>query len=313
MIIIPGKLPTSVEHVLPHRSERSVVSMAASVPRLEQLSLDGVNRSLAHAPELLAAYPFVPLVVGDEDLEPHPVLGSNLSLPSVLRIPTLRKLQISQTHLGDPLWSSTPSSPRLEVLDLGICDHVTHEFNMRCTERIINNLAPTSPIRELFISAPLQDGRFRDPFSTPLRSLEHIHLTPRMPVECVVETLLTLSGSPVHTISVEYFEEDAQEICYALENFLTIRSRQPDTQFYQHLKVLNIQFVAVDPSSPASDHDESLARVRGLCDLMGLAGEMPCSVATEPSGAGRQEENCFVRKAWWNMGQDTPMQGHTTW
>jgi len=254
----------------------------------------------------LAVYPFVPLVVGDEDVESHPILGSDLSLPSLLRIPTLRRLQLSETHLGDPLWGSTPSSSHLEVLDLGACSHATPEFNMMCTERTINNLARSSPIRELFISTPLQDERFRDPFSTPLRSLDHIHLMPLLPVDRVVETLFALSGSPVHTISVECYEEDALEMCYALEDFLTVRLQQPDAGLYRGLGMMNLHFVVLDPSFPMIGHNESLGRVRRLCDAMELSGEMP-PFTTEPTGAVRSTENRFVRKARWNAGQDTPV------
>lgn len=283
--------------------------MAASVPHLQRLTLDGVTRSLVHAPELLGNYPFVPLVVGDEDVEPHPILGSHLSLPSLLRIPTLRTLQLSDTHLGDSLWGTTLSSSRLEVLDLGACSYVTPEFNMECTERIINNLAGSSPIRELFVSTPLQDEGFRDPFSTPLKSLDHIHLMPLLPVDCVVETLCTLSGSPVHTISVECYEEDAVEMCYALEEFLAMRLHQSDT-FYRQLAVLNLRFVPVDPSFPRSDHNRTLSRVREQCDLIGLVGDMPSLVA-EPNGTGGVAENRIVRKPWWNTSQDTTTQGAT--
>lgn len=294
-------------------SERSVVSIAASVPYLERLTLDGITRSFVHAPELLAAYPFVPLVVGDEDVEPHPTLGSDLSLPSLLRIPTLRKLQLMETHLGDRLWGTTPSSPRLEILDLGACAHVPPEFNMMCTERIINNLARSSPIQELFVSTPLQDERFRDPLSTPLQSLHHIRLMPLLPVDCVVETLFTLSGSPIHTISVECYEEDAVEMCYALEGFLTMRSQQPDASFYPRLKVMNLHFVVLDPSFPMSDHNEGLGRIRKLCDGMGLAGEMPSlSTTTEMDGAGRAADSRIMRKPWWSSSQDTTMQD-VTW
>ena len=178
---------------------------------------------------------------------------------------------------------------------------------MMCTERIINNLGRSSSIRELFVSTPLQDETFKDPFSTPLRSLDHIHLMPLLPVDRVVETLFTLSGSPVHTISVECYEEDALEMCYALEDFLTMRLQQPDAAFYQRLGVINLHFVALDPSFPMVEHNESLGRVRRLCGVMGLVGDMP-PLTTEPSGTGRQVENRFVRKAWRNAGHDTPME-----
>ena len=177
---------------------------------------------------------------------------------------------------------------------------------MMCTERIINNLARSSSIRELFISTPLQDERFKGPFSTPLRSLGHIHLMPLLPVDRVVETLFTLSGSPVHTISVECYEEDALEMCYALEDFLTVRFQQPDALFYRRLRVMNLHFVVLDPSFPMVEHSESLGRVRRLCDAMGLSGKMP--LPSELAGAGRSAESRFTRKAWWNAGQDTPME-----
>ena len=307
MILGSASVVTAHRPHFARRSERSVVSIAASVPHLERLTLDGVTRSLVHAPELLAAYPFVPLVVGDEDVESHPILGSNLSLPSLLRIPTLRRLQLSETHLGDPLWGTTPSSSDLEVLDLGACGHESPEFNMMCTERIINNLARSSSIRELFISTPLQDERLKDPFSTPLRSLDHIHLMPLLLVDRVVETLFALSGSPIHTISVECYEEDALEMCYALEDFLTIRLQQPNATFYRRLTAINLHFVVLDPSFPMIEHNESLGRVMRLCDAMGLSGEMP-PLTTEPTGAGPLAESRLVRKAWWNTDQDTPME-----
>ena len=178
---------------------------------------------------------------------------------------------------------------------------------MMCTERIINNLARFSSIRELFISTPLQDERFKEPFSTPLRLLDHIHLMPLLPVDRVVETLFTLSGSPVHTVSVECYEEDALEMCYALEDFLTTRLQQQDAAIYPRLRVMNLHFVVLDPSFPMAEHNESLGRVRRLCNAMGLMGSMP-PLTTEPSGTERQAENRFVRKTWWNTGQDIPME-----
>ncbi|KAJ7434751.1 hypothetical protein B0H11DRAFT_2258036, partial [Mycena galericulata] len=102
------------EEIVSPLSERLVVSIAASVPELHYLSLDRISRSTIHAPELVGKYPFVPLVRGDEDIPDHPVLGSELSLPSLLSIPSLRQLTIRDTHLGDPRWASAPVACRLE-------------------------------------------------------------------------------------------------------------------------------------------------------------------------------------------------------
>jgi len=129
---------------------------------------------------------------------------------------------------------------------------------------------------------------------------------PLLPVDRVVETLFTLCGSPVHTISVECYEEDALEMCYALEDFLTVRLQQPGATFYQRLRIMNLHFVVLDPSFPMFEHSESLGRVRELCDAMGLSGRIPPLM----SEAGRLAENRFVRKAWWNTGQDTMAAQH---
>ena len=248
-----------------------------------------------HAPELLARYPFVPLVLGDEDIEPHPVLGSDLSLPSLLRIPTLQSLQLSETHLGDRLWGTTPSSPNLQVLDLGAYSQSDPESNMMCVERIINNLARSSSIRDLFVSTPLRDEMFKNSSSTPLRSLEHVHLTPLLPADRIVETLFTLSGSPIRTISVEGYEEDGLEVCCALEEFLTLVLQHPDVAFYQELKVMNLNFVPLDPSHPTSEHNETLRRVMTLWETMGLSGEMSPLIS---ESSGEEPRGRFGRKAW---------------
>lgn len=127
---------------------------------------------------------------------------------------------------------------------------------------------------------------------------------PLLPADRVVETLFTLSGSPVHTISVECYEEDALQMCCALEDFLT--ARLPDVAFYQGLRVLNLNFAVLDPSHPTSEHAESLGRVMRLCDAMGLSGEMP-PVMAESSGAERLAGERFGRKMWRSAGQDTTM------
>lgn len=130
---------------------------------------------------------------------------------------------------------------------------------------------------------------------------------PLLPVDRVVETLFVLSGSPVHTISIECYEEDALEMCYALEDFLTVRFQQPNAGLYRGLRMMNLNFVVLDPSFPMIGHNESLGRVRRLCDAMDISGEMP-PFTTEPTGAVRSAENRLIRKGRWNAGQDTAME-----
>jgi len=230
------------------RSERLVVSIAATVPNLVRLSLDRISRSAMHAQELIGAYPFVPVVSGDENIPDHPILGSELSLPSLLRLPALKRLKIRDTHLGDPKWSTTPVCCSLEVLDLGSCYHESEEFNRVCTERIVGNVGPTVGEFSLNTAISADVFSFTKPQETPLKRLRKIHLTPLFPVENVVDTLTNLSGSPVEQLSVRCHEDDVVDMCAALEDFLNLRVERGETAFYQ-----NLTEIAVDAVSDIND------------------------------------------------------------
>ncbi|KAL1951668.1 hypothetical protein VTO73DRAFT_817 [Trametes versicolor] len=225
-------------------SERLVVSIAASVPNLRQLSLDRVTRSAMHAPDLLGARPFVPVVKGDEDIPDHPMLGHELRLPSLLRLPTLKKLRIRDTHLGDPQWESMPVYCFLEVLDLGSCYHESNDYNRICTERIMGNIGHT--VDECALNTALTSQTFAHAKHTekPLKKLRKIHITPLFPVENVVDTLTTLSDSPVESLSVQCHEDDVVDMCSALEDFLNLRAERGENGFYQHLNEINVSTVS---------------------------------------------------------------------
>jgi len=220
------------------------------------------------------------LVIGDEDIDDHPLLGSSLCLPSLLRIPTLRKLQLLDTHLGDHLWASTRPLCALEVLDLGSCGYETAEFNRMCSERIVRNVACHCPIKRLHVNTSLEDDVFRHQHITPLKLLTHIHLMPLLPADRVVQTLVALSGSPVEKISVECYEEDAVDMCYSLEEFLTMRLQGGEDSLYRVLKEMDLQFVVLNPSDPMTDHKDVLERVKWLCKELQLTGVMPSSEDT---------------------------------
>lgn len=221
-----------------------VVSIAASVPNLRQLSLDRVTRSAMHAPDLLGARPFVPVVKGDEDIPDHPMLGHELRLPSLLRLPTLKKLRIRDTHLGDPQWESMPVYCFLEVLDLGSCYHESNDYNRICTERIMGNIGHT--VDECALNTALTSQTFAHAKHTekPLKKLRKIHITPLFPVENVVDTLTTLSDSPVESLSVQCHEDDVVDMCSALEDFLNLRAERGENGFYQHLNEINVSTVS---------------------------------------------------------------------
>ncbi|KAG6907741.1 hypothetical protein DXG01_007541 [Tephrocybe rancida] len=246
-------------------SERLVVSIAATTPGLEQLSLDKITRSKLHAPELEGVYPFVPLVTGDDDIPDHPLLGSDLSLPSLLRIPTLKKLIIRDTHLGDSKWATIPVACRLEVLDLGSCYHETEEFNAICTERIMAAVGPT--VDEFSLTTSVSDTVFATPSVTPLPRLRKLHITPFFPVDSVVDTMSNLAGSPIETLSMQCYEDDVVDVCSALEDFLSMRvERGPE--FYDKLTRIDVSVAANDHfTSDAEEQEERLEATKRLQDF----------------------------------------------
>lgn len=246
------------------RSERLVVSIAGSVPNLVHLSLDRIARSAIHAPELIGTCPSIPVVVGDDDIPVHSTLGAELSLPALLRLPTLKTLRIRDTHLGDPRWTESPVYCSLEVLDLGSCYHESQEFNRICTERIVNNVGHSIDDLSLNTAITGDSIEFAKPES-PLKRLRKIQLTPLFPVENVVDTLTTLSGSPVEQLSVRCFEDDVADMCTALEDFLTTRVAQGETALHRHLKDIIVH--------PVQEFDDALISVRATASLKGEHAE----------------------------------------
>jgi hypothetical protein len=249
-----------------------VVSIAATVPALEQLSLDNISRSKMHAPDLDGVYPVVPLVFGDEDIPDHSALGSELSLPSLLCIPSLRKLIIRDTHLGDERWAMTPVACRLEVLDLGGCRHETEDFNRVCTERIMAAVGPT--VDEFSLATTVCDAVFAEPSVTPLQRLRKLHISPFFPLDSVVDTMTNLAGSPIESLSMQCFEDDIVDACSALQDFLSVRvERGP--QFYEKLARIDVSVTTNDESSAnatnAEERIEATTRLQDFCKDLSLA------------------------------------------
>lgn len=206
-----------------------------------------------HAPELVGVYPFVPVVTGDGGIPPHALLGKDLSLPSLLRLHTLKKLRIRDTHLGDPNWAITPIHCSLEFLDLGTCYHETEDFNRMCTERIVGKVGHSVDEFSLNTAITTESYAFEKPKETPLKKLRKIHLTPLFPVENVVDTLTSLSGSPVEELSVRCHEDDVTDVCSALEDFLSKRVECGPAEFYQHLSQINVSTVSNIYGDEAND------------------------------------------------------------
>lgn len=226
-------------------SERLAVSLAFSLPRLEELSLIRITRSARHAPDLHLSN--VPTVQGDDDVPAHSLLGEELRLPQLLRLSSLKHLKIRDTHLGDPHWEG-PSldftdSSQLEVIDLGSCPHICPTKNETFAARILSRVPSSITSCSLSTSLPPLDmpspsmtcssGQSSpgpiSPISgmSPMPKLQTIHLTPLVPTSAINSTLSqpALAGSPVHTLNCSFYPDDAADGCAALEAFLLERSR----------------------------------------------------------------------------------------
>ncbi|KAF8340928.1 hypothetical protein F5887DRAFT_1136339 [Amanita rubescens] len=233
---IPHLQELAISNCLPEDdapvSERLVVHIAASLPNLHTLTLDRISRSALHSPDILYSYPPIPRVSNDDNVPPHPLLGSQLNLPSLLLLPSLKNLSIKDTHLGDPQWDQPAHriACDLQRLDLGGSIHESEDKNGAAVERILK--VAGSNIVELTLSTSLPDpseSGIVDNNSIPphhpglFRNLQVLRISPHFPIEYLEETLAHFSGSPIHTVSYECFDMDAVEVCQALEDFLSVR------------------------------------------------------------------------------------------
>jgi hypothetical protein len=207
------------------------------------LTLDRISRSTLHAPDLINAYPLIPLVAGDDNIDDHPELGSALCLPSLLRIPSLKKLTIRDTHLGDSLWLTTPPACHLEAIDLSGCSHETDDVNSLFVERIISAIGLT--VVEASLSTAILGAPFARPSSTPFKQLRRLTISPYFPIESVVDTMTNLSGSPIDTISVQCFADDVIDMRSAVKDFLSLRI-ESGPEFHQNLTQINVSVAACD-------------------------------------------------------------------
>lgn len=262
------------------RSERLVVSIALAIPQLQDLTLDRIARSQIHAPDLLGT--LIPTVIGDNDIEDHPAVGSALSLPSLLQIPTLQQLRIRDTHLGDRRWENVTCLAPLSVLDLGSCCHVSPEVGRAHVEVIVKNVARASPINRLAIATGLEQTEFQHS-TTPLKSLRHLELTSFFPIDGIADTLSTLSGSPIETVAVQCFNDDIEDLCESVETFLNERVEKGPDQFHQHLRNLVITLVPLEGDEETTglssaqlyemleeEPRDAIKKLEGYCSDLGL-------------------------------------------
>ncbi|KAK2459333.1 hypothetical protein APHAL10511_008647 [Amanita phalloides] len=179
-------------------SERLVVHIAASLPNLHTLSLERISRSILHSPDLTNSYPFIHRVINDYDIPPHPLFSTQLNLPSLLLLPSLKKLSMKDIHLGDPQWDEI--GPRvacqIEHLELGGCYDESEDRNASAVQRILKVAGQS--VSELVLATPLPPTTPSTPSSSSLSlaspSFTHT-LSPAYPFSLPLESEMTSSGS----------------------------------------------------------------------------------------------------------------------
>lgn len=193
----------------------------------------------------MGAYPFIPVVIGDDDVPAHLVLGNELSLPSVLLIPTLRELRIRNTHLGDSKWATVTPRCHLDTLEIGSCCHESPAFNRTCAERLID--AAGQSVQELSLSAALSSDAGA---KTTLKRLSKLRVTSLLPVENLAETLAALSTSPIETLCLQCHEDDVEDECLELADFLDDCDGNQKQPIFSRLRRVSLESVAdvLDPS-----------------------------------------------------------------
>jgi hypothetical protein len=223
---------------------------------------------------------FIKWVYFPQCIPDHPVLGSGLSLPSLLRLSTLRKLKVRDTHLGDPNWSLTPIHRAPEFPDPGSRYHMSPDFNRVCTECIVGNVGPA--LDEFSLNTALTREAFEKPKETPLCKLRKIYLTPLFPVENVVDTLAILSGSPVEELSVRCHEDNMLEMCSTLEDFLALHAERTGSAFYEHLAQIHVKTVTDVYDDGHSDNVSAAAATS--CPTAGFSHSL--TLLSHAKGAG---------------------------
>lgn len=187
---------------LPCSSERLVVALAASLPSLAHLTLSRITRSAIHVDP--CDVPFnVPIVTNDFDVPPHPILGSDLALPSLLRLPSLRSLEIRDTWLGcdSNIDVQLPPSSSLEKLVLTGSMYDTQLEAQGC----LGWLRACPSLRSLELGTAL--ASLSEPSSTLPRVLDvHINASRILPDD-LLSTLDALQSCNVESISIAYEQE----------------------------------------------------------------------------------------------------------
>lgn len=150
----------------------------------------------------------VPIITNDFDVPPHPLLGSDLALPNLLRLPCLRTLDIRDTWLG----CDTKIGPAVAPLE-----RLVLTGSMYATESQSESQACAAWLHACPSLRSVELGTALAPLAhaptTPRVSHVHINAS-RIPVDALPSTLDALASCSVETLSIAYEQQptdDAQK------------------------------------------------------------------------------------------------------
>ncbi|KZV76691.1 hypothetical protein PENSPDRAFT_646138 [Peniophora sp. CONT] len=253
-------------------SESTVTAVALAVPKLEELSLTRITRTMhpdEYASSYTSSYDLFPAILDEQATSTH-------RLPALLTIPTLRHLAIHDTHLGDPLFTSPDltTTSKLEHLELGAYTHASPEQNAEWHGHLLERAGPH--LTHLTLGAgipPLPTGALHLP------KLFSARLTSSVSPLLIPSTLgsLAQASAPlqIHTLDMECLAIDFEDVVDELAMYMDSAPEEGCTFVDVRVHIAECEEsdeVPMDVDVPRELDDENSRRLRGLEDACVRAG-----------------------------------------
>lgn len=160
-------------------SERIAVSLAASLSSLTHLTLSRITRSALHVDN--CSPPGVPLVLNDHDVPSHPILGEELCIPSLLKLPTLKSLDLRDVWIDcDENMCSQGKLAQLERVSLSGSMYRDGEVESKACLAWLRACGPV--LRSFKTGIPLGESQRSSGLGKDWMTVEDQSTTPHLPI-----------------------------------------------------------------------------------------------------------------------------------
>ncbi|OAX38357.1 hypothetical protein K503DRAFT_800505 [Rhizopogon vinicolor AM-OR11-026] len=160
-------------------SERIAVLLAASLPSLTHLTLSRITRSALHTGTCIL--PGVPLVLNDYDVPPHPVLGDELCIPSLLKLPNLKSLELKDVWI-DCDENMNVQGRRGELEHMAISGSMYRDVELENNACLAWLRACGPSLRSFKTGVPLTESQQYNCLGTDRTAVEDEIITPPLPI-----------------------------------------------------------------------------------------------------------------------------------